>query len=145
MLSWGNKNITVEIPISGGGGGGSSTPQGLTLNPESPNTEYEVPHYTFNGKQVYYQLVGKKTRISSTAYTVVSNVDRLISQSLCFQGYNSSNRLSGDINYFPYIHTNDARIVLKMNDTNDLQIVVQTGSFAGNYLIAGWIFYTKSN
>lgn len=141
---WFNKFVPVDISNIGGGSGGSSQ-SGLTLNPTSPNTEYIVPNYTFNGKQVYYQLVGKKTRISTTEYVVASNVDRLISQCLCFQGYNSKNQLSGDINYFPYIHTNGAIIVLKMNDTNDLQIVVQSGSFAGNYLIAGWIFYTKTS
>lgn len=143
MLSWGNKNITVEIPISGGGGGGSSTPQGLTLNPESPNTEYEVPNYTFNGKQVYYQLVGKKARISTTALTIATNVDRLISQCLCFQGYNGSSP-SGIINYFPYIHTDQSIVTLNMSGST-LRVLTQSGSFSGTYLIAGWIFYTKSN
>lgn len=142
MLSWGNKNITVEIPVSGGGGG-SSTPPGLTLNPASPNTEYEVPNYTFNGKQVYYQLVGVKTRISTTAYTIASNVDRLISQSLCFQGYSGSTP-SGVINYFPYIHTDNSLVVMNMSG-NALRIVVQSGAFTGTYLIAGWIFYTKNS
>lgn len=133
---WFNKFVPVNVNGLGGGGG-------LTLNPAQPNTEYAVPNYTFNGKQVYYQLVGKKTRISTTAVTLATNVDRVISQSLCFQGYNGTTP-SGTINYFPYIHTDNSVVVMNMSGST-LRIVVQTGTFAGTYLIAGWIFYTKSS
>lgn len=139
---WFNKFVPVDISNIGGGSGGSSQ-SGLTLNPASPNTEYPVPNYTFNGKQVYYQLIGKKARISTTALTLATDVDRLISQCLCFQGYTGSTP-TGTINYFPYIHTDQSIVTLNMSGST-LRVLTQTGSFSGTYLIAGWIFYTKAS
>lgn len=116
---------------------------GLSLPATTANTEYQVPGYTFNGKQVYYKRISQRTRISTTAVNLASNVNVLISQCLSFQAYSGSTP-SGEINYFPYIHT-DQSVVTLSSISNNLQVQVKSGSFAGTYLVAGWIFYTKNS
>lgn len=106
----------------------------ININP-TPNQEYET-EITINDKKVFYQFIQQSKRISGTSQVVTNGIGRIINQDICF--YSSLD----NIRYFlPYVHTNNAVVYLKL-ENNQLRILAN-GSFTGNYMIEGFIFYTK--
>lgn len=101
------------------------------------NVEYKS-EASFNGKPVYYQYISKNNiRISTSAQTLISNIDTLLYQTLSF-----SATTGGNVYYLPYSHTNNVGVIL-LRIGNDLKIQSQNSDFAGNYNLSGLIAYTK--
>lgn len=141
MLSWGNKNITVEIPISGGGGSGTNKP--VDINPAENNTEYVLSGVTFRGQPIYYQWYNTRIRVSTSSATLIDGVNVFLHQGLTVQGV-SNGSPKGVKWLLPYVHTNNVGVIIQLNGTA-LQVQSQSSDFAGTYQIAGLLIYTKAS
>lgn len=138
MLSWGNKNITVEIPISGGGGGGGGN---ININPEQDNTEYQLQGITYKGQPIYYQWFSGTRRIATSPAGLIGDINTLLFHTLTFQGISNGNP-TGVKWLLPYTYTNGTGVILQLNG-GSIQVQSQNSNFQGNYQISGLLIYTK--
>lgn len=108
------------------------------------NAEYSLGNKKINGKKIYYRFYTGTKRISTAVSGLFNNVDTLLFQNLSFQGLDNQQNPTGRTYFFPYTHTSKTGVILFLNEGN-LQAQAQDSGFSGNYLIKGFVVYTKIN
>lgn len=101
------------------------------------NKEYKTKQ-KLNGKWIYFKYIYYDSlRISNSGTNILQNVNDIHEFCIKFQGVTGGS----EINFLPYVHTDNAKVYINMSGTN-LRIITN-GNYAGNYRFWGWVKYTK--